>query len=63
MKEEITVPIKDVLRFIQFHAEGDHESVKNLAVDLAVQLEKDGHSELSQYILAQYQLIPTWVPQ
>ena len=60
---EITVPIKDVLRIIQMHAEGKHDAVQALAVDLAVQLEKDGEFELSQFILAQYNLIPTWVPQ
>ena len=58
----VTVPIKDVLRMIQFHAEGNHEQVKALAVELADELGKNGHDELAMYILAQYSLIPTWRP-
>lgn len=58
----VTVPVKQVLRLIQLHAEGKHDAVQAVAVEIAEQLDKDNESELAQYILAQYNLIPTWSP-
>lgn len=60
---EVKVDIKPVLELIKCHAGGDYAAARNAAVKIAEELDKAGESELSQYILAQYELIPTWVPQ
>ena len=60
MEKEVTVPIKDVLKIIQYHASGEHDKVEQCAIGLAIKLEEAGETEISQYILAQYHLIPTW---
>jgi hypothetical protein len=62
MSEIKVVPIKFVLALIADQAAGRDDEFKEKAVQFAYELDKTD-SELAQYILAQYQLIPTWVPQ
>ena len=57
------VDVKPVLELIKYHAGGDFAAGMNAAVKIAEELDKAGEHELSQYILAQYELIPTWVAQ
>lgn len=60
--EPVTVPVKDVLRIIQFHAAGEHDQVKALAYKLAEDLSKEGHDQLADYIFIQYNPSAGWVP-
>lgn len=56
------VPIKFVLQLIALQASGDNEKFQKLAVAFAYEIDKTD-TELAQYILAQYRLIPTFEPQ
>lgn len=60
---KVQVDVKPVLELIRCHASGDYAATQNAAVKIAEELDKAGEHELSLYILAQYELIPTWVPQ
>ena len=57
------VNVKPVLELIKYHASGDEAATRNAAIKIAEELDKAGEHELAQFILAQYDLIPTWVPQ
>lgn len=57
------VDVKSVLELVKYHAAGDYAAARNAAVEIAKQLDESGEHELAQYILAQYELIPTWVAQ
>ena len=62
MSEQKTVPMKLVLALIADQAAGRHDEFQKKAVQLAYDLDKTD-TELAQYILAQYRLIPTWEAQ
>lgn len=59
-KEPTMIEAKTVLSMIRAIADGKEDRFKDIAVDLAYKLEKDGDSELAQYILAQFGMIPTF---
>ena len=57
-----TVPVRNVLSLIKHHVENQPEAFQTTALEIAAQLDKDGQVDLGLYILALYDLIPTWVP-
>lgn len=59
MSKQQTVPIKFVLSLIADQANGRDAEFQQKAVEFAHSIDKDD-SELCQYILAQYRLIPTF---
>lgn len=54
------IEAKTVLSLIRAIADDKQDRFKDIAVDLAYKLERDGESELAQYILAQFGMIPTF---
>lgn len=59
-KEPTMVEAKTVLSLIRAFADGKQDRFKDIAVDWAYKLDQSGDSELSQYILAQFGMIPTF---
>lgn len=59
-KEPAMVEAKTVLSLIRAFADGKEDRFKDIAVDWAYKLEQNGQSELAQYILAQFGMIPTF---
>jgi hypothetical protein len=53
------VTIAPVLKLIKYHQEGDQQAF----MDAARELDLNGEQELMLYILAQFKLVDTWVPQ
>lgn len=58
-----TVNVKPVLKLIKYHAEGNFEEAKKAALEIAEELDGVDDGQITEYILAQYNLIPTWVAQ
>lgn len=54
-----TVPIKDVLKLIRSHADGNENDFTEAALEIAKELKND---ELAGYIYAQFGMIPTFSP-
>lgn len=59
-KEPTMIEAKTVLSLIRAFADGKEDRFKDIAIDLANKLDQSGDSELSQYILAQFGMIPTF---
>lgn len=57
------VTVRPVLALIAAHVADDKQTVKEKALEIARELELNGKQELADYIYAQYNLIPTFVPQ
>ena len=53
------VPLESVLQLIKHQAAGENRKFRDLAVQLAQEIDST-NPEVSQYILAQYNLIPTF---
>lgn len=56
------VSVKPVLALIRAHTEGDKQAAMKAALEIARELELNNEEELALYILAQFQLVPTFVP-
>lgn len=59
-KEPTMIEAKTVLSLIRAFADGKEDRFKDIAIDLANKLDQSGDSELAQYILAQFGMIPTF---
>lgn len=59
-KEPLMIEAKTVLSLIRAFADGKEDRFKDIAINLAYKLDQDGESELAQYILAQFGMIPTF---
>lgn len=53
------ITTKETLQLIAYQANNQPDEFKNLAVEIAYRIDKE-NTELAQYILAQYRLIPTF---
>lgn len=59
-KIPVAVSIKPVLAMVRAHAEGKHHEFEQHAVEVARELSIMGEIELSEYILAQFNLVRTF---
>lgn len=53
------ISTKETLKLIALQAAGKNDEFQKLAVEIAYRIDKE-NTELAQYILAQYKLIPTF---
>lgn len=62
-KEIKKVAVNNVLTMIKSHVDKDDEAFQKAAVTVAAELLAFNEEELALYIYAQFNLIPTFVPQ
>ncbi len=62
-KLPVAVTITPVLKLIKYHQEGDQQAFMDAAMEVANELSINGEQELMLYILAQFNLVNTFVPQ
>lgn len=62
-KLPVAVTVRPVLTLIKCHQEGDQQGFKNAAMEVVNELGLNGEDDLALYILAQFGMVNTFVPQ